>query len=405
MKSFIIAWKDFKIRATDKRGFLMMILMPLLLTAILGSALKNVMSEDASLPEMKVGVYNLDDSELSKSFIDDVLGNEEFKDFLSVKMVSSHQKLKQMIQDEKLDAGIILPENWGGNLNQGELKQATILGDPGKTLQSSVLESIAGTFSERVSSVALSTKAVMTDLAQAQPVLTGKMDMGKVGGEIAGELRQTSEMDTGKFIGDEPLGKKAVTSMQYYAAGMAAMFLLFNLMVGAKSLMHERHTETLARLMSTPTGQGSILIGKFLGTFYFAVLQLLVFMGVTHWAFGVHWGSNVVQSLTIGIVYAFAVSGLSMLFASVLKDEKTAELAGGTLVQILAVLGGSMLPITVFPEVLKKISNIAPNKWALSSFLEAMAGTTWAALSVSIIVLLMIGIVSLAVGSWRLKVR
>lgn len=41
---------------------------------------------------------------------------------------------------------------------------------------------------------------------------------------------------------------------------------------------------------------------------------------------------------------------------------------GGIGIQILAILGGSMLPIYVFPDTLQTIANVAPNKWALTSF-------------------------------------
>lgn len=41
-KSIWIAWKDVKIRITDRKGFMMLILMPLILTCILGAALGSV---------------------------------------------------------------------------------------------------------------------------------------------------------------------------------------------------------------------------------------------------------------------------------------------------------------------------------------------------------------------------
>nr|MBR9646626.1 ABC transporter permease [Streptococcus sp. 11-4097] len=75
--------------------------------------------------------------------------------------------------------------------------------------------------------------------------------------------------------------------------------------------------------------------------------------------------------------YAICVSGLSMLIAAFIREEKMADVMGGIGIQILAILGGSMLPIYVFPDTLQTIANVAPNKWALTSFLNIMSGTSW----------------------------
>jgi ABC-2 type transport system permease protein len=94
-----------------------------------------------------------------------------------------------------------------------------------------------------------------------------------------------------------------------------------------------------------------------------------------------------------------------MLFAAIIKNSKTADTVGGLGVQVFAILGGSMIPLTIFPKSMQTIANIAPNKWALSSFIDIMAGTTWDTLTTPVIVLLLIGIISIMLGTWRLQVK
>jgi ABC-2 type transport system permease protein len=79
MKSLIIAWKDFKIRFTDRKGFFLMILFPILLTAILGSALSGVMGEE-SLPKTTVGIFQNDHDQITSTFVNDVLKGKELND-------------------------------------------------------------------------------------------------------------------------------------------------------------------------------------------------------------------------------------------------------------------------------------------------------------------------------------
>jgi ABC-2 type transport system permease protein len=398
MKSLLIAWKDFSIRFKDRKGFLTMILMPLLLTAILGAALNSVMGGDGGFSETTVGLYLSDEDPLAKSFVEDVLPEITF---IKVKNVTSNQKLNEMLRDKKIDVGVSFPKQWSNNLNNGELKEVRILAKPDQQIKVSVIESVLQSFSDRAKTFSSTSTIVMNDLTQSQAVATGKINMKEAGTKIMQEISKNGNNEI--TIKEKSVGKKFVSSMQYYAAGMAVMFLLFNVTLGAKSIIQERSTETLARLMITPTSNTSILIGKFLGTLMFAIIQLVIFFSATTLLFDVDWGENVLQVLAIGLSYSVAVSGLSMILAAVVSDIKTTDVISGVGIQIFAILGGSMLPIYLFPDTLKTFASITPNKWALTSFLDIMSGTQWSNLYMPIGVLFLMGITSLTVGTWRLK--
>ena len=398
MKSFIIAWKDLKIRLIDRRGFMMMLIMPLLLTAILGSALSNVF-DNGGLPKTVIGYYQVGTDELADVFQKDVLQSKEIKDDVKVKIVHSQEELEDMLKEKKIDVGIVIPNKWSEQVQDGKLKEPKVLIDPSKNIQAKIAESMIRSFSERVQTVAVSTKSVVTELVKSQ-----QGDVAQVAKEVSGSLQAIATTNADN-IKRGTIGKKTVAAMQYYAAAMLVMFLLYNITVGAKSVVTEQRTETLARLFSTPTSSFSILFGKFLGTLLFACIQFGIFIAATHFMFHVEWGEDVSQIVVLGISYAICVSGLSMLIAAFIHEEKTADVMGGIGIQILAILGGSMLPIYVFPNTLQTIANVAPNKWALTSFLNIMSGTSWDVLLPVIFSLCSAGIVSVMVGTLRLRTR
>lgn len=398
MKSFIIAWKDLKIRLLDRRGFMMMLLMPLLLTAILGSALSNIF-DNGGLPKTVIGYYQEGTDELANIFQKDVLQSKEIKDDVKVEVVNSQKELEDMVREQKIDVGIMIPNGWSEQIQDGKLKEPKLIIDPSKDIQAKIAESIIRSFSEHAQTVAVSTKSVVTDLAKSQPE-----NMEQVAREVSVNL-QTVATSNKDGIEEGTIGKKSVTAMQYYAAAMLVMFLLYNITVGAKSIVTEQRTETLARLFSTPTSSFAILLGKFFGTLLFACIQFGIFVVATHYAFHVDWGEDTLQIVVVGIAYAICVSGLSMLIAAFIREEKTADLMGGIGIQLLAILGGSMLPIYVFPDTLQTIANIAPNKWALTSFLNIMSGTSWYSLLPVILSLSSAGIVSVIIGTFRLRTR
>lgn len=107
----------------------------------------------------------------------------------------------------------------------------------------------------------------------------------------------------------------------------------------------------------------------------------------------------------MGGAYAVAVSGLSMLLAGLIKEMRTADLISGIGIQILAFVGGSMLPLSQFPDFLKRLSDVVPNKWALTGFLEIMAGVNWGEILPAIIGLFLVGIAAMLIGTLRLRTR
>lgn len=406
MKVWIIAWKDIKIRLKDRKGIALFLLLPILLTAILGTALKGVLNDDVNaMPKMTIAVYNADSGELGKRLIEDVLQNEELVSHITIHSLTSKEEVESQIIAGKDDVGLVIPPDFSQKVWVAESTQLEVLQDQGKLMISQIVRSIVASYVDRVGTIALASKEVTTQLTNSMQIAdANSVNFASTAAEVLDELGNAA-LSENTLVVDQPIGKKEVSSMQYYAAAMLAMFLLYNATVGAKMIINERSTETLARLMNTPTTKTSILLGKYVGTLAFSILQLLIFMGVTYVSFGVNWGDNVLQSIVIGLIYAIAVSGLSMMIAAMIANEQTIETISGLGVQILAALGGSMVPIAVFPDFMRKISHITPNTWALDAFIDIMSGTTWQALLLPIIVLVFIGTGSLLIGTIRLRYR
>ncbi|MBS4220932.1 ABC transporter permease [Bacillus sp. FJAT-49711] len=403
MRAFTIAWKDMKIRLRDRKGFISMLLMPIVLTAILGSALGGLFEDGGSLPDTTVGIVVSSTDDLTEQYVDKVLQGEELKESITLKEYKTEASLKTALKKQHIDVGIVLPASWGDSLIKDDIKDVTIFSDPEKETQSTIMNSITSSFINRVKSVSIASEVVSKELT-AVPASNQNIDMTNVIAGLATELSDIASSDL-NVVASEKDGKEPISGMQYYAAAMCAMFVLFNTTIGAKSIIQERKTETLARLMSSPIVRSSIILGKFLGTFYFSFLQFIVFVLATHYLFGVSWGSNILQVITLGLAFSISVSGFSMIIAGIITDEKTADTVGGIGVQILALLGGSMIPLAAFPSSLQLIGNIAPNKWALDSLVKIMNGTDWNTLMLPITVLLLSGFVALFIGSIKLRPR
>lgn len=397
MKAYLIAWKDFSIRIKDRKGFLTLVITPLILTAILGMALNSVMGEQ-SFSTFRLGVYVPDDDDLSLSFQEDVLPTINF---LQVERANGKKELSSWLTEDRVDVAIILPANWSEHLEQGKLHGVDILANEGYSIKISIIESILQSFSEQAISTATSLGVAVQAVTSSQQVASGDINLDAYSNQLLGTLTESTDVS---WL-EKTVGEQEVSSMQYYAAAMAVMFLLFNATLGAKSIQQERSTDTLFRLLATPTTIRDVLLGKFLGTLMFAIVQMAIFISATSLFFGVKWGENWLQTALIGIAYAAAVSGLSMILAAFIRNEKSIDAINGIGVQLFAILGGSMLPIYSFPESMKLIAKITPNHWALTALLDIMTGVSWSQLIIPIVVLVFIGAVSVMIGTRRLQLQ
>ncbi|MCA8966835.1 MAG: ABC transporter permease [Planctomycetes bacterium] len=171
----------------------------------------------------------------------------------------------------------------------------------------------------------------------------------------------------------------------------------------AISLVRERTTGTMVRLLTAPIGQGAILAGKALacGLSCCGVTALLLTVGAV--AFGVRVG-NLPLLLLATLCTAACFSGLTMLLASLGRTEQAvAGLSWGVLL-LSAMLGGGMVPQIAMPAWMLEVGAISPARWAIT----ALEGAIWRDFSLAEMalpcgVLVAIGLMTGWLGSRRLS--
>ncbi|SPU14263.1 ABC transporter permease [Bacillus subtilis] len=210
-KSIWIAWKDVKIRITDRKGFMMLILMPLILTCILGAALGSVVDGGSRIDDIKVGYIQSDQSDTANMFTKDVL-----KKMKSIKVtkVGSKDKMKKLIDEKKIDVGIVIPNHWEAGKTSAVVNAA-----PDQTLKSSIIETAASSFIEQYKAVKEAASGSMDYISKTEAVKQGKLDPA----QFAEKLAKTLEKETGDklTIAEKSVGSKAVTSFSILFGGNA----------------------------------------------------------------------------------------------------------------------------------------------------------------------------------------
>jgi ABC-2 type transport system permease protein len=110
--------------------------------------------------------------------------------------------------------------------------------------------------------------------------------------------------------------------------------------------------------------------------------------------------SNTVQLAMSVIASSLCFVGI-MMFMSVLgRTERAVAGSGWSILMVMAMLGGAMVPAMVMPSWMKALSQFSPVRWAIYS----MEGAVWRDFSVNemltpVLILLSVGCLFFGVGS------
>jgi len=365
--------------------------MPLVLTAILGSALGGNFASTPSIGQFSVAFVDQDNGDLAHT-LRQVFGEPELASM--IKLVNMTEgEAKVAITEGKLQVALLVPENFTPSVYAGDNATLTVLKDAGSSLRPMIVESIAKSFVEYVSAGRVATQLALERAAAGQSSLDPSVAAGRI-------ISALHSMDV-RFKEEVTAPHRSlISSFQYYAAAMAVMFMMMSGGVGLESIAVEKRNLTWERLLSSPTSPTTVVGGKFVAVLLVNFLQFMLLMLGTRYLYGVSWGDSTSAVLIAGACYAVAISGLSLLIAAIMPTEKVSLAVWNIGVQVCAALGGSMVPLMIFPKAIQQIARISPNYWGIRMFTALMGGES---LQIAhVLPLLLIGVVALSIGGGQL---
>jgi linearmycin/streptolysin S transport system permease protein len=154
---------------------------------------------------------------------------------------------------------------------------------------------------------------------------------------------------------------------------MAIFFLFFTVQFGVFSLLDERANGTLGRLLAAPIRPAAVLAGKLLASLLLGLVSMAALVTAAALMMGISWGNPVGLALLI-VGGVLAATGITAFVASL---ARTMERAGGwnaIIAVTLALLGGSMFPISQLGGVVATIGLATPHAWFMRGLGELAAG-------------------------------
>ena len=384
----------------DRSALVLMLVAPLALTLVVGFAFGGFGDSQSGVAVIPMGIVNHDSGQFSP-FLVEAFQSAELADLVTATVYEDEAAARQMVDDDQLAALVIVPENFSDSIVPAEVMQGgyenqtfeqqqseiEIYASPASQIGSGIVRSITNTilleFSKGMSTAQISILSLVSSGAISEEELT------ELGEEIG---RQSVE----ESVDDHLLSLNALLEsssleefsfLDYMAASMAILFMMFSMTSSTRTILVEREEGTLPRMLVSPTKRAGVLGGKMLGAYLNGVLQMLVLILAGRLLFGINWG-NPLGVLLVTLTLVGAACGWGLLVASFARSAGQASAIGMAINLTFAALAGNFLPRSAYPLIIQKIGLITPNAWGLESYSQLINGAAFSEVLGSILALL-----------------
>jgi ABC-2 type transport system permease protein len=364
----------------DRIGAFFVFVFPIVLILLLGLAFGGDFT-------LRVGVVSRGDGPLEETMYGDIAAGRG----LEVERISEPATLVEAVERGVVDAGVVIPEGYDDTLRSDGTAQVRYIARPGE-LSTALRTTVDSAVAEQA---AIVRAARFASLQWADDFDAALMRAEAIADRLPGVDVSVTSAGGGEV--DEDVGR-----FDLGASSQLILFVFVNSLAYSASLIQTRQLGLSRRMLSTPLGAGTILVGEGLGRFSVAMVQGAFIVVVAALLFGVDWGDPLAASVLI-VAFALVSTGAAMLFGAILKNEQQA----GALVPLglaLAALGGCMVPLEVFSPTMRTIAHLTPHAWAIEGFTELIRRDAGLAdILPQIVALLGFAAVLLSLASWRLR--
>jgi ABC-2 type transport system permease protein len=377
-KALSIAGVNFRRMFRDRVALFFMLVFPFVIILMIGAMY-------GSSFEATLGVVSRGSGPLGADLVSR-LGRTEG---IRVRTYQDRGSLTTAVERGEIEAGLVIPAGYDKRIRAGETVSLPYIARPAG----------AGADTQLIVAAAVDRQAVVLRAARFAT------SEGVSSFDEALRTAQTVGASVPRVVVRSSVAGSSVVSFDYGAAQELLLFVFVISLAAASMLIETRRLGLSRRMLASPTGAATVVLGEGLGRFAIALFQGGLIVAVTLVVFGVHWGDPLATGAIV-ILFALVGTGAAMLMGSVLENAQQAGSFGVFFGLILAALGGCMVPLEIFPPVMRSIAHITPHAWALDAFGKVlgrggMVADIWPQLAV--LALYAAGLLSLAAVLFRRK--
>lgn len=307
------------------------ILFPILLIMIFGAIFSGTNEVNYDL-----ALQDLDDSIDSQSLIR--LLSES--GFFNLKNISKNKDISTYMKDNDLSVGLQIPENFG--------KQ---------------LEALKGNYTAKVN---------LTYYIDPTDSTTPNIVRGIISGLINGYNDMITLSPSIVSMEEKTILGEDFEFIDFFVPGMIGFTIMTSMVYGSI----ERNTKLrkdgiLRKMLTMPVSRYEWIFSKMLFMLFLSFISTFVILIVGILVWGLNIQINIFFFIIV-ICTSFMFSGLGMIIGRFVKDQETADMAGGAITFPMMFLAGTFFPLDQMPSFLQATAQVLPLYYVNEGLRNAM---------------------------------
>ena len=383
-----ITLKDLTQLVRDRKIFLFSLVMPVVLTLLIGFALGGFGSN--SDPRLPVGWLDLDNSPTSRQFY------QLLSDSTVVRLVAdpwqTRSGLENLVLKEDLAGALVVPVGYGHDLKAGKPVRLALIADTatpaGTSLENEILAAVIHLES------AVRTATVLEDYAGAPFEYTYDQALAAWEDPPVRVVEQKSQAISADENSDN--------AMAHTSPGFMLQFAIASLLVSASLVVAERKNRCLQRLLTTSTSRLQILVGHYLAIFIQIFCQFIILIIFGQLLLRVNYLRAPAATLLVAASAAACIAALGLLIGAMARSQEQAIIFSLVPMFLLAGLGGAWVPLEVAGPAFEVIGHFSPVAWGMDGFKNvALRGLGVEGVLLPIAVLIGYALIFFLLATWR----
>ncbi len=398
MSGFMTIFKnDLKILSKDFKALLMLLILPICAILIFSSALAPILEHNEFIEPFKIVLVDNDKSPWT-GLLASQLRN---LDVIEKIIFADEEEARKLIENEEAAAAIIIPEKLSESIDYWDPQAGGVLGSSSGYLESQLVKNIGFVGSDTVSS----------GLASLKVIYDIETEKGYAFEEALGEVNKAFEsfvnlvLNRKALISEKKIVNYETNPVIYYALSLMSVFIMFSSIPCMRLLTDERRLGILSRLNSSPVMSWQTAASKLLLSFLISTVQFIVMLVFIKIVGGSDLTSSVASMIPVFLATSFAAGAFSIFVSSISSTGSSADLIANLSIMLMAIVGGSLYPISSLPALCRDLSVLTINRWSSRGFLNALYGGDIKSTLVSVGVLLLMAIFYLGSASIVLSFR
>jgi ABC-2 type transport system permease protein len=409
-----VAWKEIQLISKDRGALALIFLLPLLIGSLTGGINVQISGggEDTGIL-VDVGLVNEDEGLFGERIADALQEIDE----LAVQVFDTAAEAEDLVNLGEVAAAIVIPSGFTDEINEHTPTEIEVIIDPTQQESASIVTGIMNHVVDEVTVWGEVQYGVRTILEESGSLEGASPEVQQAtGAQIMGVIMTTlSQMrqDPTIVVASEDLEGAAFEGgillfLAYLFPGFTVMFAFFIVGMTGESLLKERESGTMRRLIAAPLPRGAVLAGKMLAYILLVSLQVTVLFSIAHLIFDMPLGSSPLGLVILTLIVGFVATALGMLVASFAKTAKQASDIGMILGFVLAGVGGALpmsaTPLTRAGGAIGVITKLTPHAHAVNGYYSLMAeNANLVQILPEIGILLGMGLIFFVIATWRFR--